>query len=381
MKKEVVIVGAGPAGLAVAACLNRFSIPNIIFEKEDCIASLWKKKSYDRLKLHLAKDFCSLPLMPHSKTTPTFIPKDQFIQYLDHYANHFMINPVFCTEVESAKCVINERSHKWVIMTRNKITSEVHEHMSDFLIVATGENSEGITPEVAGLESFAGEVVHSSEYKSGTGFEGKRVLVVGSGNSGMEIAYDLSNFGAMTSISIRSPFHVMSKEMIYLGMVLVKYLPVKVVDALLVMLTRLKYGDLSKYGIVRPKDGPLTIKISTGKSAVIDVGTVHKIKTREIKVVKGLLSVSGNEVLFTDGKSYHFDAIVFATGYKSTANTWLKDGGCLLNEEGLPKQSFPKHWKGMNGVYCAGLARRGLDGVSMDAQNIANDINEQINCS
>ncbi|KAJ0973127.1 hypothetical protein J5N97_021086 [Dioscorea zingiberensis] len=377
MKTDVVIVGAGPSGIATAACLNSFSIPNVVIEKEDCTASLWKNKAYDRLKLHLAKQFCSLPLMPHSADAPTFIPKDEFIRYLDDYVKHFMINPVFCTEVVSA--TFSETSNTWSVISRNKITGEVNEYMSNFLVVATGENSEGIIPEIPGLESFPGEVMHSSLYKSGAGFAGKSVLVVGCGNSGMEIAYDLSNFGAITSISIRSPFHVMTKEMIHLGMVLVKYLPVKVVDELLLMLARFKYGNLSKYGIVRPKNGPLALKASTGRSAVIDVGTVHKIKTGEIKVVKGLLSIKGTEVLFSDGKSDHFDAIVFATGYKSTANNWLKDDGCMLNEEGFPKKMFPNHWKGMNGVYCVGLARRGLEGVSMDARNIANDIKNKIN--
>ena len=79
-------------------------------------------------------------------------------------------------------------------------------------------------------------------------------------------------------------FHVMSKEMIHFGMVLVKHFPVKMVDALLLMLAKFKYGDLSKYGIVRPKNGPLKMKAATGRSAVIDVGTVDKIKSGEIKV-------------------------------------------------------------------------------------------------
>jgi len=203
MKEVVIIVGAGPAGLATAACLNVLSIPNVVLEGEDCYAHLWKKKAYNRLKLHLAKEFCALPHMPHSTSAPTYIPRDGFVQYLDKYVAKFNVNPICNTLVESA--AYNEGSETWSVRTRNVATGEEMERMARFLVVATGENTEGLIPDVPGLKSFDGNVVHSSQYKSGDAYKGKSVLVVGSGNSGMEIAYDLSNFGAKTSISIRSP--------------------------------------------------------------------------------------------------------------------------------------------------------------------------------
>lgn len=90
---RVLIVGAGPSGLATSAYLNHLSIPNIVLEKEDCYASLWKKRAYDRLCLHLAKEFCSLPLMPHSSSTPTFMSRATFLKYLDEYVSKFNIKP------------------------------------------------------------------------------------------------------------------------------------------------------------------------------------------------------------------------------------------------------------------------------------------------
>nr|CAB3490403.1 unnamed protein product [Digitaria exilis] len=217
---------------------------------------------------------------------------------------------------------------------------------------------------IPGLHDFAGEVIHSSRYKSGTTYSGKNVLVVGCGNSGMEIAYDLASHGANTSIVVRSPVHVMTKEIIRLGMTLVQHAPVNVVDDLLLKLSNFVFGDLSRHGIVTPKAGPLLLKAKTGRSAVIDVGTV----------LGNVTKLNGNIVEFEGGKKRPFDAIVFATGYKSTANTWLKNGESMLNNDGLPKKGFPDHWKGANGLYCAGLARRGLAGIAIDAKNIANDI-------
>ncbi|XP_039823804.1 probable indole-3-pyruvate monooxygenase YUCCA10 [Panicum virgatum] len=166
----------------------------------------------------------------------------------------------------------------------------------------------------------------------------------------------------------------MTKEIIRLGMTLVQYTPVNVVDDLLVRLANFVFGDLLSHGIVRPKIGPLQLKAETGRSAVHDVGTVDLIRKGIIKVLGNISKINGNIVEFENGKESAFDVIVFATGYKSTANTWLKNGESMLNNAGLPKKKFPNHWKGVNGLYCAGLARRGLAGIAMDAKNIANDI-------
>ncbi|XP_073363644.1 probable indole-3-pyruvate monooxygenase YUCCA11 [Aegilops tauschii subsp. strangulata] len=122
----------------------------------------------------------------------------------------------------------------------------------------------------------------------------------------------------------------------------------------------------------------MTLKSETGRSAVIDVGTVGLIKKGIIKVQGGISKIKGNIVKFQCSKRISFDAIVFATGYKSTANIWLKNGESMLNGNGLPIQKYPNHWKGENGLYCAGLARRGLAGIAADAKNIANDIKSVI---
>ncbi|XP_064999935.1 probable indole-3-pyruvate monooxygenase YUCCA10 [Musa acuminata AAA Group] len=372
MKTEVVIVGAGPSGLATAACLSVLSIPYVVLEREACSASLWKLRTYDRVKLHLAKRFCELPHMPIPRNAPTFVPKNQFIQYLDAYVERFNINPVYSTHVELAS--YDEASKTWRVMARNALTDQVEEYRSRFLVVASGENTEGFIPDLPGLQTFSGKILHSSSYKSGRPYTSKKVLVVGSGNSGMEIAYDLAEHEARTSIVINSPLHVVTKEMIHMAMVMLGYLPVSVVDALVVLLSKLKYGDLSTYGIVRPSLGPMRLKAVTGRSSVIDVGTIEKIKTGEIEVVKGVTNIRGNEVEFEDGKSYHFDAIVFATGFRTNPGKWLQDADSFIGEEGFPRQKFPNHWKGRNDLYFVGFGRSGLAGCSTDAQNAADDI-------
>lgn len=206
MKKEVVIVGAGPSGLAVSACLNMHKIPNVVLEREASYAHLWKEKAYDRVKLHLAKEFCALPHMPHPDSTPTYIPKDDFVRYLDKYVAKFNVKPVLNTSVELA--TYDERDGYWSIRTRNVKSGKEEEYIAQFLVVATGENAVGNIPDIYGMKSFVGDVLHSSDYKSGSPFTGKNALVVGNGNSGMEIAYDLANHGAKTTITIRSPVRI-----------------------------------------------------------------------------------------------------------------------------------------------------------------------------
>ncbi|XP_073127835.1 probable indole-3-pyruvate monooxygenase YUCCA11 isoform X2 [Henckelia pumila] len=374
MKQEsvVVIIGAGPAGLATSACLNLKNIPNIVLEKEDCCASLWKKRAYDRLKLHLAKEFCELPGMPFPPGTPTYVSKHGFIRYLDDYISYHNVAPLYHREVESAAF---DREY-WTIMARNTLLDRTEEYVAAFLVVASGENGEGFVPQnIPGLDSFSGDVMHSSDYGNGKKYENRNVLVVGSGNSGMEVAFDLWNWGARASIVVRSPVHILTKRMVKIGMVLLKHVPLDIVDKIVLMLGKMKFGNLSAYGIQRPDKGPFYLKMTTGRSPVIDVGTIKKIQSHKIKVFPSIKSIDGNHVHFIDGSTKTFDSIVFATGYKSTVSKWLKDDGALFSANGMPNMRAPNHWKGENGLYCAGFSRSGLLGISNDARAIARDIN------
>ncbi|XP_015087592.1 probable indole-3-pyruvate monooxygenase YUCCA10 [Solanum pennellii] len=364
---EVLIVGAGPSGIAVSACLNRFGIKNVVLEKEDCCAYLWKKKTYDRLHLHLAKGFCSLPFMSYTTSTPKYLSKNEFIQYLDKYVEHFDVKPKFHTCVEWA--YFNNEEGKWNVKSRDLSSGDMKVYDCDFLILATGENSEGYIPKVVGMENFEGEIIHSSDYKFGKKYEGKNILVVGSGNSGMEIAFDLSNYGCHASIVVRSPIHILTREMVYTAMLMLKYLPVSWVDAVIAKYAKFKFGNLAKLGISQPEEGPFSVKMSKGRSPVIDVGAIDKIKHGQIKVLPGISEIKEQTVVFENGDKHQFDAIVFATGYKNVATKLLKDYSSIFLEDGTLK-----NWKGENGLYAAGFSKRGIAGISMDAIAIADSI-------
>lgn len=198
------IVGAGPSGLATAACLREQGVPFVVLERAECIASLWQKRTYNRLKLHLPKQFCQLPQLPFPKDFPEYPTKRQFIEYLENYAKHFDINPQFNECVQSAR--YDEISGFWRVKTVSSSRSARTEleYMCRWLIVATGENAECVMPEIEGLGEFGGDVMHVCEYKSGQKFRGKKVVVVGCGNSGMEVSLDLCNHNASPSMVVRS---------------------------------------------------------------------------------------------------------------------------------------------------------------------------------
>ncbi|MFS7908025.1 putative indole-3-pyruvate monooxygenase [Helianthus anomalus] len=205
--------------------------------------------------------------MPFPLSAPTFVQK--------------YVYPLYQRSVESAR--YDKSAQKWVVTTQNNVSGFVEEYVSEFLVVVTGENSEGFIPNVYGLDTFKGLVIHSSEYENGKTFGDKDVLVVGAGNSGMEIAYDLCNWGAQTSVVVRSPIHVLNKELVQLGMYFLKYIRCTFVDKMVLMLSKLLYGDLGRFGIQRPLKGRFLLKKETGRSLVIDVGTIS-VKTGDIKV-------------------------------------------------------------------------------------------------
>ncbi|KAL7582361.1 probable indole-3-pyruvate monooxygenase YUCCA5 [Lactuca sativa] len=373
-----VIVGVGPSGLAVSACLREQGIPFVVIERADCIASLWQKCTYDRLKLHLPKKFCQLPKLPFPEEYPEYPTKRQFITYLENYAKKFDIKPQFNERVQSAK--YDKTCGVWrvkTVSTMGSFPSET-EYICQKLVVATGENAEGVVPEIEGLQDFSGEVIHAKDYKSGEKYTGKKVLVVGCGNSGMEVSLDLSNHNAKPSMVVRSSVHVLPREILGkstldLAMMLMKWLPLWLVDKLLLILTWLILGNTQKYGIRRPSLGPLQLKNYHGKTPVLDIGALARIRSGDIKVVTGITRFHRSSVELINGDILEIDSVVLATGYCSNVPYWLQESE-FFGKNGFPKRQSPNGWKGKEGLYAAGFTRRGLAGVSADAMKIAQDI-------
>ncbi|XP_042420792.1 indole-3-pyruvate monooxygenase YUCCA2-like isoform X3 [Zingiber officinale] len=323
----LLIVGAGPAGLATAACLKARGVPALVLERERCAASSWKLRTYERLRLHLPKKYCALPLMPFPKELPEYPTRQQFVDYLDCYVDRFALAPLYGVEVAQAE--YDPSLGFWRVRAAAAGFAGGSgggvEFVSRWLVVATGENAEAVWPETIGVAAFHGKVLHTSCYDKGDEHRGERVLVVGCGNSGMEVALDLCDNDAKLHILPRDIFGISTFG---LSMFLLKWLPVKAADALLLSIARLVLGDTGKYGIARPSRGPLELKTATGKTPVLDVGTFAKIKSGQIKgfvqVVPDVNQYTSRGAEFVDGTHREFDSIILATGYKSNVTSWLK---------------------------------------------------------
>lgn len=375
-----IIIGAGPSGLAVAACLRRCKIPSLILERADCIASLWKHSTYDRIHLHLPKEYCELPFIPFPEDYPTYLPGAQFIEYLENYASEFNIKPRFNEKVTSAK--FDEGCQLWRVLTKGtskENKEEVREYVGHWLVIASGENAEAVKPNINNMHKFKGSICHSRNYKNGKEYEGKKVLVVGCGNAGMEIALDLLKSNANPSIVVRNKVHVLPREIFghsvfAIIQALVKVFPVWLADCILLFCAWCKWRNTAKCGLPRPKEGPVAYKIQKRRTPVLDIGTLCLIKSGNIKVHPAINTFTPQGVHFCNGHYEEYDAIILATGYRSNVMDWLIGEDDQFLPNGFPKASCVDGWKGTKGLYVVGMSGRGLLGTKLEAQLVAQHI-------
>jgi cation diffusion facilitator CzcD-associated flavoprotein CzcO len=325
---ETIVVGAGPAGLACAASLSAAGGSVIILEKADKVGSSWRQH-YDRLNLHTHRRQSGLPGLPIPDHYPKYPSRDQLIAYLEGYAAHHQIVPRFGT------CVLGVKKRgNWIIETDTATLTAAN------VIFATGIAGWPFRPDWPGMQSFSGRVLHSGEYANPKPFSGCRVLVVGFGNSGAEIAMDLSDAGNEVSLSVRGPVNIVPRDLfgipILTWAILQRSLPYALVDALNAPILRLAIGDLEKFGLRRPAKGPMAQVAEDRKIPVLDIGTVDRIRRGTIAVRRGIARISGADVHFDDGAHAQFDVIIQATGYRPNLRSLLPDHQDVLDALGAP---------------------------------------------
>lgn len=362
------IIGAGPAGLAVAGRLAKLNIPFEVIEKTDTVASTWHNH-YERLHLHTAKDLSHLPHLEFPKGDPVYVPRENVVSYMDTYAKHFNINPVFNEEVISIK----RENETWITTTASGNKWE-----SENAIIATGFNRVPNIPSWPYMDKYQGILQHSKDYKNGKAFKGKNVLVIGMGNTGAELAIDLYESGANPHISVRGPVNIVSRDLFgkptqHTALQLQK-LPDWLSDLIANTVQKLTIGDLTKYGLAPREMAPSAQLRELGKTPIIDLGTVKLIKQGHVKIHPKVQNFTSTGVVFESGEEKYFDAIVLAVGYKSKVEEFLEDTQSVFNHLGEPKSyRIPEH-KGLyfNGfdAYTGGL----LYAINLNSKFIVDDI-------
>ena len=367
---KTIIIGAGPAGLAVAASLKQLGHDAILLERTEHIGAAWHKH-YDRLHLHTPKGSSALPYLPFPKSYPRYISREQFVTYLETYVQHFELKPELGQDVQRAYV----EDGLWQVETT------AQRYSSDFLVVATGNTRTPRRPHWEGLERFTGDALHSSEYKNGSTLKGKKVLVVGFGNSGGEIALDLFEHGAMPFISVRSPVNVIPRDLFGIPIVsiaiAVSKLPPRLSDTLTAPVLSLIYGNVGKLGFQKQGYGSLEQIKQTSRIPFIDIGTMAHIRAGDISVRPAIRSFGDRDVTFADGQKEAVDAVVLATGYCPAITSFLETPFDSLDEMGRPRQSGVQLAKGLFycGYYVAATGM--LREIAIEAKRIAKSIGQQ----
>lgn len=353
---NIIIVGAGPAGLAVAGRLRKKGLDFRIIEKSNKIASSWHNH-YDRLHLHTIKQYSHLPYLEFPDSYPLYVPRLKLIEYYETYAEKFDIKPDFNLELRRASKV----GDIWKLELSNGEFLETNN-----LVVTSGANHYPKEIKLKGQESFTGKIIHSRKYKNANPFKSEKVLVLGMGNTGAEIALDLAENNVEVGISVRSPICVVPRDVFgrpvqVTGKMLDK-IPFGIGDWIGTQVRKMVIGDLTKYGIPMSKKHPAVQLRELGKTPMIDLGTIDMIKKGKINVFSDIDEIIANKVRFKDGVESEFDSIILATGYKPGLRSIFDNVEIELDKFNFPKSPIAQN--DLNkGLYFVGFDNYKLGGI------------------
>ena len=308
MGHDIVVVGAGSAGLATAALLEQAGHHPLVLEAGPEPGAAWRER-YDRLRLHTPRLLSGLPGRTIPRRYGRWVRRDDLIDYLADYARSWRLDVRTGVRVERI-------DPGWRLETSSGPIEAAA------VIVATGYNGAPFVPDWPGRDGFTGELVHSSAYRNPVPFRGRDVLVVGAGNSGAEIATDVAEGGASHSrLSVRTPPQIVRRatagipaQLIGIG---IRKLPPSWVDPISITQRKLSIPDLAEQGLPRPPYGVRTAFISTGTTPILDVGIVQAVKQGRVEIVAAVEGFDGGDVLLAGGLRIAPDAVIAATGFRA----------------------------------------------------------------
>ncbi len=311
MGMRVAVIGAGAAGLCSAKYLLAHNVDTVVYEMGSCIGGLWVfgndnglSPAYDSLHLNSEARVTAYKDFPFPQGSPLYPDHRQVRAYLEAYAEQFGITPHIrfrsrVTEVAPAGV------GRWRVSLQDGSSSE-------FDAVVVGSGHQGLPAHPNWRHHFTGDYQHAHSYRIPEPFRGKRVLVVGMGNSAVDIAADICVVTQSTTLSARSPVLMMPRMMFgvptsrVLGRLEKPWMPWPVRRTIRETLTRIVHGRMEQWGFVTPKSRTHP----TSHPSLIS----HFVWDR-IKAKPGIASVNGQQVTFVDGTNETYDSVIVATGY------------------------------------------------------------------
>jgi hypothetical protein len=307
---DVVIVGAGPAGLAVGRELRRRGVTPLLLERHE-VGHTWAT-AYDPLRLHTRRGAAALPGMPFPPGTSTFPRRDEVHAYLCAYAARFALEVREGVDVRAAA----PEAGGW------RLSTTAGDVRARVLVWAAGIWAAPVLPDLPGRERFAGEALHLRDYRGPGAFRGRRLLVVGAGNGGKDVATAAVGVAASVTIAVRdgAVFVPYPNAVSQRSGELWRRLPPRLVDAALRRLRR-PYPEL---GLPFPAGAPREAV------AVVGLELVDAVRAGRVAVRPAAAAFTADGVRFADGREEAFDAVVLATGFRPATDpiaAWLDPAG------------------------------------------------------
>ncbi|MFT5220867.1 MAG: putative flavoprotein involved in K+ transport [Gammaproteobacteria bacterium] len=342
------IIGGGQGGIALGARLKRLGVPTIIIEKNERPGDSWRNR-YKSLCLHDPVWYDHLPYLPYPDNWPVFAPKDKIGDWLESYTKIMELN--YWSSTVCNKAEYDESSGEWTVHVERNGKPVVLKPKQ--LVLATGMSAVPNIPDIPGIDSFKGDIHHSSKHPGGDKYAGKKAVVIGSNNSAHDICADLWENGADVTMIQRSSTHIAKSETLmdlalgglyseqavangvttHKADMIFASLPYRILPALQVpvyaeMKERDKdlYDRLEKAGFMldfgEDGSGLFCKYLRRGSGYYIDVGASELVANGDIKIKTGQTErITDTGVVMADGTEIPADLIVLATGYGSM-NGW-----------------------------------------------------------
>ncbi|MFF4900956.1 flavin-containing monooxygenase [Streptomyces sp. NPDC001068] len=365
----VYVIGAGPGGLSAAYALRARGVRAVVLEKSDDVGTSWRRH-YDRLRLHTTRRLSALPGLPMPRRFGRWVSRDDVVRYLEKYAEHHELEIV--TGVEVSRVERAPEGDGWLLHA-----SGGRELTGSAVVVATGFNHTPRLPGLPGLDGYGGRFLHAGEYRSAEPFTGQDVLVVGAGNTGAEIAVDLVEGGASrVRLAVRTVPHIVRRSTAgwaaQQNAILIRRLPVSLVDRLARAMARATVPDLAAQGLPRPDTGLLS-RARQGAVPVLDVGLLDAVRDGKVEIVAAVDGFEDGKVVLADGTLVSPDAVIAATGYARGLED-LVGHLDVLDDRGHPVTHGSRTPQNAPGLYFTGYTNP-ISGMfremAIDAEKIA----------
>ncbi|MCB0020186.1 MAG: NAD(P)/FAD-dependent oxidoreductase, partial [Anaerolineales bacterium] len=336
MVHDVLIVGAGTAGLAVAHELQVRGVAVQIIEAAPGPGASWRGR-HEQLSLNTHRRFSGLPGAPLPAKLGVYVSREDFIRHIEAYAA--ALGPVIRYGVQ-AEGIERAEVGGWIVQTDQGELPARH------VIIATGPERQPVIPEWPGRELFHGELIHSAAFRHAEDYVGKRVLLVGASNSGVDVGNHLSEVAIGPSwVSLRSGPTIVPERVFgisaHLPFMLLRPLPIKAQDWMVALLGRVFLGDLRQYGLPKPKAGAVTRDMEDGVTFGVDRGFVRALKAGRFTVVPEIRAFHKTSVELVDGRHLEPDVVICATGYRPGLEPLIGPLN-LLNARGNPPCHFER---------------------------------------